>query len=278
MESAVGLRWLGVAGIELRMNEQILEIDPFVSRPRLWRLLLRRLRSNEALITATVPRCDFVLVTHAHYDHVMDVPEVIRQTRATAFGSPNTCQLLALLGVPQEHIHEIKVGDRFPLGHFQVEILPAEHLKVPGFPPGPLPPRLRPPLRMWDYQMDIDFGFLIEVGGLRFLDWSSECVEPALAADILFLKPQRERAYYEALLKVVQPRVVIPIHWDDLMRPLSQPLRPMCKRPSLTFPPLGRVDLTEFRRLIKLISPQVHVFLPQIFRQYNLRELLTSPA
>lgn len=172
----------------MRTNEQILEIDPFVTRPPLWRLLLGRLRSNEALVAATVPRCDFVLVTHAHYDHLMDVPEVIRQTRAAAFGSPNTWQVLALLGVPEENIHEIKVEDRFPLGHFQVEILPAEHLKVPGFPPDPLPLRLRPPLRMWGYQMDTDFGFLIEVGGLRFLDWSSERVEPALPADVLLVK------------------------------------------------------------------------------------------
>jgi hypothetical protein len=29
------MRWLGVAGIELRANEQVLVIDPFVSRPPL---------------------------------------------------------------------------------------------------------------------------------------------------------------------------------------------------------------------------------------------------
>ena len=33
------MRWLGVAGIELRVNKQILVIDPFVTRPpfrRMW--------------------------------------------------------------------------------------------------------------------------------------------------------------------------------------------------------------------------------------------------
>jgi len=33
MDQAVWFRWLGVAGIEVRVNEQILAIDPFLTRP-----------------------------------------------------------------------------------------------------------------------------------------------------------------------------------------------------------------------------------------------------
>lgn len=126
----------------------------------------------------------------------MDVPDVIQQTRAKAFGSPNACQLLTILGVPEGRCHEIKVGDRFPPGHFQIEVLPAEHLKVPGFSPGPLPRRLRPPLRIRDYRMDTCFSFLIEVGGLSFLDWGSVCSEPAFPADVLWVNPGADAAYY----------------------------------------------------------------------------------
>jgi L-ascorbate metabolism protein UlaG (beta-lactamase superfamily) len=274
MDHAVRFRWLGVAGIELRVNEQILAIDPFVTRPPFRRMWFGRVHADGALVATTIPQCDFVLVTHAHHDHLMDVPDVIQQTGATAFGSPNACQLLSILGVPEGHLHEIKVGDQFTLGHIQVEVLPAEHLKVPGFSPGPLSPRLRPPLRIRDYRMDTCFSFLIEVGGLRWLDWGSVRSEPALLADVLFVMPQQERAYYEALLGVVQPRVVIPIHWDYLFRPLSQPLRPILKPPRLGFPPLERVDLSGFRQLIKQIAPEAKVFIPEIFRPYDLSECL----
>ena len=122
--------------------------------------------------------------------------------------------------------------------------------------------------------MDTCFSFLIEVDGLRFLDWSSEKVRLAPLADVLFVKPLQKPAYYEALLGIVQPRVVIPIHWDDFMRHLSQPLRPMLKPPRLAFPPLARVDLTAFSHLIKRIDPQVQVFLPEIFHLYELSEFL----
>ncbi|MGZ3630972.1 MAG: MBL fold metallo-hydrolase, partial [Ktedonobacteraceae bacterium] len=270
------IRWLGVAGIELRVNKHILVIDPFVTRPPFRYMWWGRIRSDSALAAASVPHADFVLATHAHWDHVMDVPAVIEQTRATAYGSPNTCMLLKILGVPEEHLHEIKVGDQLTLGMFQVAILQAEHGLVLGrpFATGSLAPNLHPPLRMRDYRMDMCFSFLIEVDGLRFLDWSSEKVHLAPLADVLFVKPLQKPAYYEALLGVVQPRIVIPIHWDDFMRPLSRPRRPMLKPPRLAFPPLARVDLTAFSQLIKRISPKTQVFLPEIFHLYELSEFL----
>ena len=270
------MRWLGVAGIELRVNKQILVIDPFVTRPPFRRMWFGRIRSASALASATVPHGDFVLVTHAHWDHIMDVPAIIKQTRATAYGSTNTCRILTILGVPEEHFHEIKVGDQLTLGMFQVTILQAEHGLVLGrpFATGSLAPNLHPPLRMRDYRMDTCFSFLIEVDGFRFLDWSSEQVHLAPLADVLFVKPLQKPAYYETLLGVVQPRVVIPIHWDDFMRPLSQPIRPMLKPPRLAFQPLARVDLTEFSKLIKRISPKTQVFLPKIFHLYELSEFL----
>ncbi len=270
------MRWLGVAGIELRATRQTLVIDPFVSRPPLKRMWWGRVRSDAELAAKTVPQADFVLVTHAHWDHVMDVPAVIDKTGAITYGSLNTCQLLSILGVTEEHLHEIKAGDQLTLGRFQVEVIPAEHGLALGrhFATGSLASNLQPPLRIRDYRMDDCFSFFIEVEGLRFLDWSSERVDAAPLADVLFVKPLREQAYYEALLKLVRPRVIFPIHWDNFMRPLSQPLRPMLKPPRLAFPPFERANLTAFGQMIQRIAPQIRVLLPEIFQLYELGEFL----
>jgi hypothetical protein len=204
----------------------------------------------------------------------MDVPAIIEKTGATAYGSPNTCQLLSLLGVAEEHIREIKVGDQLTLGKFRVLVFSAEHGLVLGhhFATGSIAPNLQPPLRLRDYRMDACFSFLIEVDGLPFLDWSSERVDAAPLAEVLFVKPLREQAYYEALLELVQPRVIIPIHWDDFMRPLSQPLRPILKPPRLAFPLFERVNLAQFSQMIKRINPEIKVILPEIFHLYGLGE------
>src|SRR5258707_12404259 len=92
MDTTVGMRWLGVAGIELSVDGRTLLIDPFVSRPPARRLWAGRVASDGALVAEKVPRGAVVLVTHAHWDHIMDVPEVARRTGAPVYGSPNACR------------------------------------------------------------------------------------------------------------------------------------------------------------------------------------------
>ena len=138
MNRAIWFRWLGIAGIELRVGDQILAIDPTFTRIPFWRLWFGRIHSNLKLVEENLPHCNAVLVTHAHYDHLMDVPDVVRTTGATAMGSPNTCRLLEVLGTPPDRVRVIGVDDRLDLGDFQVEVLQAQHMKTPGFSPGPL--------------------------------------------------------------------------------------------------------------------------------------------
>ena len=271
MALPIWFRWLGVAGIELRANDQILVIDPFFTRPPIWRMWFGRVHPNRSLIAKKIQRCHFVLVTHAHWDHVMDVPEVVRHTGATAFGSPNACQLLVALGVPEEQIHKIEGGDKLLLGEFEVEVLPAEHRKTPidRFINGPLPANLLPPLRLRDYRMDHCFSFLVHISEYRLL-----CGEQPVPADVLFAVPLNTLPYYESLLRHVQPQAIIPIHWDDPFRPLSKPVRPMFKLPAWAIPPLQRMDPSEFKQEIEEIAPETTVLIPEMFRTYTLSHLM----
>lgn len=275
MNATVEFRWLGVAGIELRANGQTLLIDPFLTRFPLWRMGFGRVRPDRKRIAEQIPHCDFVLVTHAHWDHLMDVPEVVRNTGATALGSPHTCRLLVASGVEAGQIQEIGVGNELTLGNFQVEVLPAEHITILGLPvlSGPLPTHLQPPLRTRDYRMDHCFSFLIRVAGQRLLNWCSAYPGPAALADVLFARPYRTRPFFEALLRDVQPRLVIPTHWDDFFRPLSKSVRPMFKPPCWSWPPLQRVNLMRFKQMVERIAPEAWVFIPERFQTYDLHQL-----
>jgi L-ascorbate metabolism protein UlaG (beta-lactamase superfamily) len=276
MDLAIGFRWLGVAGIELEMDGQILAIDPFFTRPPFWRLWLGRVTPNRELTLDKIRRCDFVLVSHAHYDHLMDVPDLAISAGAMVFGSANTCGLLRVCGVAQDQIHEVRGGHRFRLKDYTVEVLPAEHIRIPGFNPGPLPPNLQPPLRLRDYRMDSCYSFLIQTGDLRLLHCGNADPGPGVRADVLFTSPARDRAYYESLLAVVRPKLLVPVHWDNLFRPLSRPLRPMLKPPAWAFPPLQFINLTRFKQMIGSIDPKVQVLIPEIFHSYDLRLLLAN--
>jgi hypothetical protein len=158
------------------------------------------------------------------------------------------------------------------LGDFRVEVLPAEHVTFLGWRPfsGPLPPDLRPPLRACDYRMDRCFGFLVSVGGTRLL----YCPGPAVAAQVLVVKPLGTRSAYQALLRTVQPQVVVPIHWDDFGRPLSRPIRSMLAPSGRAVPPLRRIDLARFQHMVKQLAPQARVLIPAMFHTYELSELV----
>ena len=268
-------RWLGVGGIELRAGDQVILIDPYVTRFPLWRMAVGRVRPNRELIAEKIPRCDFVLVTHPHVDHLLDVPDVVRNTGAVALGSANACRLLAVLGVPAAQVREIDVGDQLTLGNFRVDVLPAGHVTFWGWRPfsGPVPPGLRPPLRARDYRMDRCFGFLVDAGGHRLL----HCPGTAVPAEVLTVKPLGTRARYESLLRNVRPRIVIPVHWDDFCRPLSKPVRPILAPFGQAVPPLKRIDLAQFERMVEQIAPGTLVLIPEMFRTYDLGEL-ASPG
>jgi L-ascorbate metabolism protein UlaG (beta-lactamase superfamily) len=243
--SGIGFRWLGVAGVEFSFAGRTLVVDPFFTRPSFLRLWVGRMKSDAALAQKYVPGADYLLVSHAHYDHLMDAPAVLEHTGASAYGSANACRL---------------------------EVLPSEHLRLPMNPIGKLAPNLRLPLRVRDYRMDEAFSFCYTVNGLRVLDWRGELTSPAVAADILLVPPFGDEAYYARLLEQVQPRLVFPNHWDDFFRPLTRPIRPTLMPPSFRIPPTRRVNMDEFTRRIERLDSRVRVVIPEIFRQYDLNE------
>jgi len=272
-------RWLGVAGLEFTYQNYTLLIDPFFTRPGMAAVLAgRRVTANGGLVTRHINRADAVLVTHPHYDHLLDVPEVMRQTAARAFGSPNTCTLLKLHGVPAGHVHAIQVGDCLDLGPFEIEVYPNDHTRIPfsRWLNGPLSSDLqnghtRLPLRLSDYRMDVCFSFNIRVAGLSLL-----IGKHPVPANVLFISPYSAQKALDTILHAIRPQWIVPIHWDDFTRPLSLPLRPMLCTPAQglrpIFPPVRRLDLGNFSRMVQRILPEVQVRSPEIFQTYLASE------
>ena len=257
---SLAFRWLGVAGVELRVDGQRLAVDPFFTRPSLMGLI-NPVRPNAQLVAEKLPACEFVLVTHSHWDHIMDVPDVLCHTQATAIGSANTCQLLRVLGVPDLQLKETQAGDKLSLGAFEVEVIEGQHSPIPfgkSFN-GNLRQDLQPPLRLQDYRMDCCLGYCIQASGERVL----VCAAQPHPAGLLFAVAQEPRDYYMRLFQGVQPHTIVPIHWDNFLRPLSKPMH--------RFTRPGRMHLQQLTLLAKQSLPQVQVIIPEIFREYTVR-------
>jgi L-ascorbate metabolism protein UlaG (beta-lactamase superfamily) len=263
-------RWLGNAGFEFKLGSTTLLVDPFLTRPKQSRVYFGRVAPDSQAVQAHIPSCDHILVSHTHFDHFMDVPGIAMRTGAVIHGSANTCDLARILGVPEDQTHQIMAGDEFVINGIQVRVITAAHPWIPGYMRGDLRAGLKPPLRLRDYRMDACLSFLISYRGSRILVWSSTGIEHAPAADVLICRAVSGGKWYAQIMASVQPHLVIPSHWDDMFRPLTEPPQAFFSPPRLAFPPIRRIDMREFDRKIKEARPGCEVLVPQRFKEYRI--------
>jgi L-ascorbate metabolism protein UlaG (beta-lactamase superfamily) len=228
----LNFRWLGVGGFEWTMDEYTLLLDPFLTRPSLWQVLTRRLTPRTEWLERHIPQANAILISHAHYDHLMDAPYLAQRTGAVIYGSPNTIEIARLHGVPVEQLHIMDLGEEFHLGPFDLTLIAGQHVPLPGISSGPLPGDLELPLPALAYRMDRCDSSLIKADGLRWLVWHSIETAGAPEADVLVVGPEGDPAYFRALCSRVNPRLLIPIHWENFFRTLEKPLKQLPVRRS----------------------------------------------
>lgn len=252
--------WLGVAGFTLQTEEYTLAVDPFFTRPGLRYVLGGRPEPQAKLGERYLPECDAILITHAHHDHLMDAPGIARRTGAMLYGSPHSCKIAQINGLEAGQTQVVSPGDGFQAGPFQISVALGKHPRIPFFGPGVLKEDLSPPLQLVEYRMDYDYTYRFEAEGWSLLNWAGVTSGPAKPADVLVCGATKYGERLRSLLEAVQPRLVIPTHWDNLFRSLEKGIRSM---PGAQL--VGR-DAQSFARRVKDVYPQAEVWTPEIFK------------
>ena len=281
MKNDIGFRWLGVCGIELTYGKTRILIDPYFTRLKAHFLWFGRPESDVRTIRKHIHSADHVFITHSHFDHLLDVAEIVSLTGAIAHGSPNTIELLRRRGVPSSHLRLIEPNLKNRFGPFEIEALEAGLHSPPGYGPGKLPDTYRLPFKASDYVMDTVMTFKIQVAGLRMLFEHSLRPEEALPVDILFLEPyaglkRSSHEQYTRIIKDFRPSVVIPVHADDMMMSLDQPVVGQILPQRKAFFPLSRFNFQRFKQTIETIRSQTHVFLPNRLEIYGLKDVVSA--
>ncbi len=270
------MRWLGWPVFEFKSNGHTLLVDPFLTRPALRYVFGGRVMPVQEMLSKAIPSAEDILVTHAHYDHLMDVPAIARRTGATVYGSQNAGHILRIFQIPENQIKLLQAHQSLSLDYANFVTIPAKHPAIPGYLSGKVKKSLTPPLRLRDYRMDTCLSFLIELLDKRLLIWSSTSSNDAHPADVLFVRAVASKRWYEEVLAAVQPRLVIPTHWDNLFQPLNESMQPFWSPPRWEWPPLRKINLDDFEKTVHQVQPECKVLIPLPFKFYHLMDEMNS--
>jgi len=238
LPAGLEIEWLGVSGYRLSHEGRTLFIDPYLSRVPLRDLVLRRptLPDPAALdrFGGAAGEVVGVLVGHTHFDHAVDAPAIARRFGCRAYGSSSLVKLMALHGLAERAV-EVEPYRAYELGPFVVRFTPSAHSKlllglaVPY--DGELTCEHLDSLAPGAYRCGQVWGISIEVAGVRFYhQGSANLIDEAVrerGVDV-FLAGVAGRSftrdYWRRILPRLDPRVVVPTHYDNFFRPLGRPL------------------------------------------------------
>lgn len=236
LPTGLEVEWLGVSGYRLSAEGKTLFVDPYLSRVPFSQLLRRRaaLPDPQALdrFVHAPGEVVGVLVGHTHFDHAVDAPAIARRFGCRAYGSDSLVNLMALHGLAEQTV-EVDPYRTYELGPFEVSFTPSVHSKlllglaVPY--DGDLTCEHLDALSPAAYRCGQVWGISIDVAGMRlYHQGSANLIDEAIrVSDVdVFLAGVAGRNftddYWQRIIPRLDPKVVVPTHYDNFFRPLGQ--------------------------------------------------------
>ena len=218
------VKWFGINALEFRCADGTdFMVDMYVSRNR---EKLNIPSEVDKYVTST-PK--WVLMTHAHWDHLADMPQIIAKTGTLLYASATACNIMRALEVPEENLREIHYGDHleFP-GNITVDVLESRHKGYSGEATKyETPPSRECLVSAGNWRCGEVFAFLIHADGRCILNSGSanfldEATEPVVCDEFFCGISRWEDGFPQMLLRNVRFQTLIPTHHDEFTRPLSE--------------------------------------------------------
>jgi L-ascorbate metabolism protein UlaG (beta-lactamase superfamily) len=245
-DQPLALQWLGTAGFRLQLHGKHLWFDPHLSRQSLLEVALGKIAPVRERILAHVDAAHGVVVGHSHFDHAMDAPLLATHFGAHVYGAEDTLNYCRGLDVPNGQLHLLAGDDEtHALGPFAIGARRSVHSpfalgRVPF--PGHIrrPFQLPAPASAWRVgqvlipHVTAHLGpghsahgqrlTIAHVGSAALVDAELR----GLQADVVLACTIGRHAtpnFTHRLLDALQPRLVVPCHWDQFWRPIDAPVR-----------------------------------------------------
>jgi len=237
----LSITWYGSTTLKLSDGKSSLLFDPFFTRPTLTDIVLFRDTTSDKkkikkwFLNDLDNPLDGIIVSHTHYDHVLDLVVLQEMTGAQVYGGNSTYNILKG-GAREKSYIKISVGEVINIGAYKISVLPSKHSHhIAGitFFDGLISSPLKLGSSIFNYKTGESFSFLIEhpFGNIYF-NPSARITEDLKKSelpkiDILIqgiIKRKSTEDLIENVVDELKPSIVIPVHFDDFFIPLNEGL------------------------------------------------------
>lgn len=250
------LTWLGTAGFEIKTANQTIYLDPYLSR------------NTDAVPVQTKTIADIkpespIFVSHAHFDHLMDLPDIMKASSSPVYCSDTAKDYLIRSNIPGSRVHMVeKNHQQFHFDGFSAQAIFSRHVvfdfrlvistlaavNVKFF--SCLPYLYRYPCgQVLCWRFNLEGKSLVFYGSAGASD--RELVQTAKEGVNVLLLPLQGHSDICRIglnfVNILKPQLVIPHHHDNF------------------FPPISRtVDITPFINQVKDTCPKTEIIVPQM--------------
>jgi L-ascorbate metabolism protein UlaG (beta-lactamase superfamily) len=256
------IKWLGAAGFQISTGQDVFLTDPYLSRNP-------RALPRQNLTASDLPAASRIFITHGHFDHILDVPPIARQTGAHVYCAETAAGSLIRNGVDEQKIKPVSSDEAiFKFPGYSAQAFFSSHVRFDlPLVLGTLKNihirffRYLPLFRNFPCGQVLSWRFHLENRIIQFFGSAGSSPAEleklgALPMDILMLPLQGHSHICRIGLDYVRylkPAVVIPHHHDDFFPPISK-----------------SIDIGPFVDGVKKYHPKTKVLLPAFNRSLTL--------
>ena len=249
------LRYFGAAGWEIVSTTLLDEvstvvlIDPYLTRakyanPEGWDPADTRpnysrqdtIFSDIDVIDREIEKADYILIHHAHPDHIMDTPYIAKKTGAVVIGHETAINIMRAYDVPESQLITVRGGEDYQFGKMSVRVIPSLHSPLNDkryYQSGTVSSEITRPLKISQLVEGGSLMFLVRIGGeailtmgsMNFIEREIEGLRPTIALVGAAPSHLEIQDYTMRLLKGLGfPPVVIATHADNYRTPYGSPM------------------------------------------------------
>lgn len=116
------IRWLSVASFEIEAGDKNIITDPFIS-----------LNEQSPFSWKDIDKCDLIALSHSHYDHIGDIPQIMRRCNSSLVcGDKTVIPLARWSDISPMQFLPMPVNLELDFGWVKVKALYGNHSKLNG--------------------------------------------------------------------------------------------------------------------------------------------------